>query len=210
MPSGDGTPRIYSKASDTATGAVNYAMLLDEIEADAGITTALRSGANGGWVGADGDELRIYFVAALGAPEITALDALVLAHAGTVTILDFQFWELNPASTTTNETFTEVMSRTASALQAGTYVLTWYFEMKVTVTGPLNSNGMGQFLVDGSVKGSANAARTEWTAFSGWDRYVAAEGDAPVLSLEIQRDPTEGGNDTIEIRKMKLGIERKD
>lgn len=134
--------------------------------------------------------------------EKDAVDSPLTTH-------EFQFWELNPADTTTSETWDEKMSRTAEKMSAGTYRLTWYFELKITLTGPLNSNAQARFLVDGNVKGSANLREDteEWHAFSGWDRYIATSGEQPVLSLEIQRNPAEGGNDTIEIRKMKLGIE---
>jgi hypothetical protein len=185
-------------------------MLKAEIEADVGITTSLRTGANGGWLVSNADVLDVWFSAAISGAEETALDAVLTAHTGTTTSQSFQFWESNTAVTTVLETFDEKMSRTAAALVAGTYKLSWYFEMKVTVSGPLNSNGLAQFLVDANVKGSCQHRSVEWSSFSGWDRYVAAEGDTPVLSIEIRRDPTEGGNDTIEIRKMKLGVELMD
>ena len=76
------------------------------------------------------------------------------------------------------------------------------------MSGPLNSTAQARVLVDGGIKGNVNYRSEEWSVFSGWDRLVVAEGDSPVLLLEIRRDPAEGGNDTIEIRKMKLGIER--
>jgi len=120
----------------------------------------------------------------------------------------FQFWEQNASSSTNQETWQEVFSRTPNPMAEGPYRLSWYFEMRVNPTGPLNSNAMGRFLVSGSVKGSANVATLHWHAFSGWDRYAASVSAQPPLSIEIQRDPDEGGNDTIEIRKMKLGVER--
>lgn len=120
----------------------------------------------------------------------------------------FQFWESNPAQQTALETWQEAMARTADKMGAGTYRLTWYFEMRVNPTGAVNSNAMGRFLVDGNVKGNANVIGVDYHAFSGWDRFVATEGQQPVLSLEYQRDPVEGGNDNVQIRKMKLGVER--
>ena len=208
MPSGDGQPRTYSISADTATGSVNPALLFDQILADGAITTALRDANSGGWFDSDGDVMNVWFVAPRGGAEITALDALVGVHDGDPTDAKYQFWESNPAQTTTNEAFTEVLSRTAARMKQGTYRVSWYFELKLTPTGPVNSLAMAQMLTDASVKGSAATDSVEWIAFSGWDRFIAAEGAAPVLSLEIQRDPTVGGNDTVEIRKMKLGIEQ--
>lgn len=201
MASGDGTPRTYTISTETNNGSVNLVLLTDEIGADVGITTALD------YISASGDTLEVYFVSALGGSEITALDAVVGAHDGVSTITSFQFWEENPEETTTAETFQEVMARTAAAMSAGIYRLTWAFEMNVNVIGPLNSRGVGRFLVDGSVKNVVCQNQDMYCAYSGWDRYVAVEGETPELSIEIRRDPTLGGNDTIAIRKMKLGVE---
>lgn len=201
MASGDGQPRTYSIASDTSAGDVAPNLLSQEIADDTGITTALD------YINTAGDVLDIYFVATLSAGEITALDTLVGAHVATATTRNYQFWESNTATTTTSETFVEKMARTSAAMQAGPYRLSWSFELKVTPVGPLNSRAIARFLVDGNVKNIVCEGKDLYTAYSGWDRYVAVEGETPELSLEIRRDPTLGGNDTIEIRKMKLGIE---
>ena len=200
MATGTGTvadPRVY-----TSAGTINTKMLRSEIAADgylSGFTTsniATDSAA---------DTLSVAFTAALDATEQTALDTVVAAHTGTTTTRDVQFWESNGAQSTASDTLVEKLSRTASALKAGTYRLTWYFELKVTRVGPLDSNCMAEFQVDGVTKGSAEHATVGWSAFSGWDRYVATEGETIVLSFDIKRD---GGNDTVQIRKMKLGIEK--
>ena len=201
MASGDGTPRTYAISTETANGAVNGTALKDEIEADAGITTALD------YINTAGDVLDIYFVAALGAGEITALDAVVAAHQGVATVTGFQFWEANSAVTTTAQTWQQAMERTAAAMSAGVYILTWRFELRLNPTGPVNSKAAGRFSIDGNIKGNTVTVEDDWVSFSGWDRFVAAEGETPVLELEIRRDPTVGGNDTVEIRKMKLGVE---
>ncbi len=213
MPNGNGLPRTYSIAADTGAGVVNRELLANEIDADVTIVTARRLPANGGWKDTAGDVMDLWFAAALSGAEQTALDAVVAAHNGTVTTQDFQFWEKNAKETTVDETWDEKMSRTAASMRLGTYKLSWYFELKLNPTGPLNSLAMARFLVDANVKGSAETvqgstlAGVGWVAFSGWDRFIAAEGITPVLSLEIQRDSNLGGNDTVEIRKMKLGIE---
>lgn len=201
MASGDGTPRTYEISTETATGAAHGRLLVQEIEDDAGITTALD------YINQQDDTLDIYFTSSLSAGEITALDTLVGNHQGTETKQEFQFWEENTAETTTAETWQEKMSRTAAALAGGSFLLSWYCELKVTPTDALNSLAAMRFLVDSNVKGSAQTSAEGWVAFSGWDRYVADEGETPTLSLEIRRDPTVGGDDTIEIRKMKLGFQ---
>jgi hypothetical protein len=120
----------------------------------------------------------------------------------------FQFWESNPMQSTALETWQTALSRTADPMAAGVYRLTWYFELRVNPVGPVNSDAAGRFAVDGNVKGDAYLTTgNDFHAFSGWDRFVATEGQQPVLALEFRRDPDTGGNDNIEIRKMKLGVE---
>ncbi len=201
MATGNGQPRTYTISTETENGLVNSTMLTNEINAEAGITTSLSH------INTAAGSMDIFFASDLSGGEITTLDALVLDHDGYVTSPSFQFWESNPAKTTTQETYQESFSRTAAAMADGTYRLSWYFELRVTPNGGLNSNAQARFLVDGNVKGNANVETLQWHAFSGWDRYNATEGERPVLSLEYRRDPVEGGDDTIEIRKMKLGIE---
>ncbi len=82
MPSGNGQPRTYSVASDTASAAFDSDKLILEIEADAGVTTALRTPANGGAVASVADVLEAHFVGVLSGAELTALDAVVAAHDG--------------------------------------------------------------------------------------------------------------------------------
>ena len=207
MPSGDGTPRIYSIASDTANGIVNPPLLRNEIDNDAGITTARRNGANGGWKTTHGDSLEIYFVAALSAGEITALDALMGAHLGTVTSQSFQFWESGPAQSTLSEAWQNAMSKTASPVAAGIYRLTWYFELRVVPVTTLDSAAVARFRVDSSRKGDAHHVTTEWSGFSGWDRIIFDEGETPTLEIDFRREPNQGGDDNVEIRKLKLGVD---
>ena len=120
----------------------------------------------------------------------------------------WQFWEVNPADSTLSEAWENAMTQTADPISAGTYRLTWCLELRVVPVGPKNSGVVARFRVDGSRKGDAYHPSVEWSAFAGWDRKVFAEGDTPLLEIDFRRDPTEGGNDSVEIRKMKMGIER--
>lgn len=76
MASGDGTPRSYTISAETARGAVDSAVLTDEILDESAITTTLSH------VNTSGDTLDVYFASALSGAEITALDAVVAAHEG--------------------------------------------------------------------------------------------------------------------------------
>lgn len=203
MPSGSGQPRTYSIAADTATGKLNSSRLTDQIVADAAIVTVLER------IDRTADVLDIHFVGVLAAPEITALDAVVAAHVGAPTFSGFSFWEDSTLQTTTLETFQVAMARTSKELRRGPHILTWSFEMRVVPTGALNSAGQARFRLDSTTKGSLWQPIDEWNVFSGWDRQHYNEGDQALLEIEFRRNPGVGGNDTIEVRKMKLGIESK-
>jgi hypothetical protein len=208
MPSGDGTPRTYSISQDTANGTFNPAVLKVEIEADVGITTALRAGGDGGWKTTRGDVMDLYFVSALSGGEITALDAVVASAAiDEATTNSYQFWESNGLQATELQSWQVALARTAAPVVGGIYRLSWSCELRIVPVGPLNSGGVAHFAVDGTVKSDAYYRGIEWNVCTGWDRITLEEGDTPLLEIEWRRDPNEGPNDSIEIRKLKLGIE---
>lgn len=203
MATGNGQPRTYIISTETANGVVNSDMLTAEIEADptVGPLTLDRIDTGGG-------VLDIYFAAPLSAGEQTALDAVVLAHQGTQTFDTFQFWESNPFQSTALEAFQNAMTQQAQPMAAGPYVIDWYCEMRVVPVGPINSRGNLRFQIDGVSKGNSTVVTDEWIAMCGWDRFFAAEGATPTFTLDWRRDPALGGNDTIEIRKMKIGFQQ--
>ncbi len=120
-----------------------------------------------------------------------------------------QFWEISGASaqSTASEAWANAMSRTSVPLVRGTYRLSYNFELRVVPAGGLNSAGVGRFRVDGSRKADAYHNSVEWTAFAGWDRRVFSDGDQVLLEIDWRREPNLDGNDAIEIRKLKLGVE---
>ena len=76
MPTGNGQPRTYSIAADTAMGDFNSSALKNEIELEVAITTVLLR------IDRTADVLDIHFVADLSGAEITALDTVVSNHSG--------------------------------------------------------------------------------------------------------------------------------
>lgn len=119
-----------------------------------------------------------------------------------------QVWESNLPQSTDLETWVEAMSRVTKALHEGTYRISWYFELRVATVGPqLDSRAAAQFLIDGNIKGSAVTELDDWVPVCGFDRYAASAAETPDLSIEFRRDPAIGGNDNIEVRKMRIGIE---
>jgi len=205
MPTGDGTPRTYTISTETGAGAVNSLILTAEIEADGTIVTTLS------YITTTGDTMDIYFVSSLSGAEQTALDAVVLAHQGVTTTSDWQKWESNTIQSTTAQTFTNALQRTANAVKAGTYRLSWNWELKLTPVGQVNSRGQARFSVDTgggqTFLGISNTISEDWVETSGWDFTTFAEGDVPVLQVEYQVDPAVGGNDQVDIRRVKMSIE---
>lgn len=200
MASGDGTPRTYDVTNplDIPAGVVNSDSLAAEIADDPGLAAATLDR-----IDQEGNLVNIYFTAALSAAEIIALDAVLFAHTGTPTSPKFQFWEVNPEASTSSDSLIDAMVRVADPLQAGTYILSWYMELKLTPTGPINSQARALFLIDNNVKGNMNYADDAYSGFCGWDRYRAEAGETPELKLRVRRA---GGNDQVDYRKMKLGI----
>ena len=124
------------------------------------------------------------------------------------TNLEFRFKEENAVQTTTQETYQNAATLTPNVgLAAGVYRLSWTCEHRITPAGDLNSRVQTRFQVDGTSRGNTASVSTQWEVHSGWDRFFASEGDKPVLTLDYRRDPGVGGNDTVEIRKVRLGIE---
>jgi len=150
MPIGNGQPRTYSIAADTATGAFNSSALKAEIEADVGITTVLLR------IDRTGDVLDIWFVADLSAPEITALDAVVLAHLGvaplpaadSINIEDEDVAVPNTPHSTINFTGTGVTAVDAGAGQ-----------VDVTIPGSSTFQGLGLWRYRTEITSTPTAGR---------------------------------------------------
>jgi len=120
----------------------------------------------------------------------------------------WQKWENNAAQQTLVEAWQTAFQRTALKVAGGQYKLSWSFSMRLVASGALDSKAQARFLLDGSPLGINVHDDTEWQRFSGWDFRPFTEGDTPVLTMEFQRDPTLGGNDTVEIRRIKMALQR--
>lgn len=126
------------------------------------------------------------------------------------TSLNFRFKEQNTALTTTAQTYQTALALTPTlGLAEGIYIMSWTCELVVTPSGALNSRAQARFQIDGNTKSVTGMATQYWECHSGWDRYSAYEGEKPVVRLQYRRDATVGGDDTIEIRKIRIGIEYK-
>lgn len=207
MANGDGTPRIYNRTdpADLPSGSLNKQQLTFQISQDPTL-----SGLSLDRIDSKGDEFSIYFDAPLTAPEVTALDAVVFAHDGVDTFGEFQFFESNASQVISVQPYQDVFVATTLALQKGIYIITWNAECRVVPTGALNSACRGRIKIDGNNKGLFSWQHEQWQTHSGWDRQRFDEGQVIDLTMQFSRDPDVGGNDDVEIRRMKFGIELKE
>jgi len=196
-------PRVYNIATETANGRVNSAMLTDEVIV-AGLSVALA------YINTENGTLEIFFAAPLTGSDIIALDAVVLAHQGVIVSAIFRMWKNDAVQSTALETYQSALLRTpVTALAPGAYRVQWYWETRIVVTGPLNSRCQTRMVYNGTVVGQCSCGTEGWMSMSGWDRIVGvAEGLLPTFEVEFRRDPVVGGNDTCEIRRVRMSFEK--
>ena len=121
---------------------------------------------------------------------------------------EWQMWESTAVQSTESQSFQSAILRTAKPLAEGTYRLQWHFEMRLVAAGGVNSKAAARFLYDGSNTGVHLTIETDWQTVSGWDRKAnVIEGATPTFEIQFRRDPTVGGNDAVEIRRMKMSFE---
>ena len=150
------------------TSAANIPILQQEIEADAGITTAID------FIVVDGTSLSIHFVTDLSGGEITALDAVVAAHTGIpsvepgaeepppggvdeddplalTAIHDRQFVDAVSEAETNSESYVDLDSMTLTTREIAVDVLGSYQIWFTCIFDIMNDNETGDFrlLIDG-------------------------------------------------------------
>lgn len=207
MATGNGQPRTYDRADplDIPSGEMKGQQLIYQIGQDPALAAL-----NVDRIDGSGTLFSIFFDAPLTASEITALDAVVFAHAPVPTIGGFQFFESNAAQLISVQAWQDVFVATTQALQKGTYIVTWNAECRVVPVGGLNSACQGRVRFRDSNKGLFSWQHEAWQTHSGWDRQRFEAGEITDLIIQFRRDPDVGGNDDVEIRRMKLGIELKE
>lgn len=198
MASGDGQPRIYSLSTETASGSVENRVLSDELDADATISPKTVDHGAGG-IGTDGDVLTIFFSATLDAGELTAADAVVLAHSPPAAYRALG----GPVHILADEALAFTLGTTWEEAGAAVLCADDFFvdltKVAIRVCGVYNTNGTQadvRLLEDGVEKGtyalpdssSADAVfdeTFEFTAASGDQIYQleARQGTATALAL---------------------------
>jgi hypothetical protein len=209
MASGNGQPRVYTISTETANGSLNTDLLGQQIKDNTIITTGLD------YFLTAGNELDAYFVSTLSAGEITELDSVVAVHDGYTTFQRWQRWASQKSQSTSSEEWTNAIQRTSEPLLDGYYKVSWNAEVRVVkVGGQLTSKGSVRFSVDDETGpppptyvGISNTMVDDWVSFSGWDIHEFHLGATPILQIEFRRDPTIGGDDSIEIRRARMALE---
>lgn len=187
----------------TKTGGIKAGRLHQEIDADAGITPVCNSVTEDS-PGSDG--FTVTFASALSAGEETTLDGLITAHSTVMGTRDFQMWESNGIQSTTLETYQSAFLRTAPAMAGGMYRVQWSWEMRLVAAGGVDSKAQAKFEFGGIVKGNHVTIETDWQTISSWDRAQnITEGATPTFEIQYRRKP--GGDDTVEIRRLRMSFE---
>jgi len=200
MATTNGDTRTYDIATETLNGAAATKKLIAEIEAEALVTGTLDR------IDKKGGDMNIIFTAAIPAGDEAPLDAVVAAHDGVKGTGKFKFAENNSVQSTTLQTYQTALAFTTPPMTEGQYLIHWQCEVRVVPSGPLNSAASLRFRAVGSNKGLGHWPHDDWTTIGGIDRQRLDEGEEALLEIQYRRDPNVGGNDTIEIRRVKLGL----
>lgn len=212
MAQGTGTitdPRIYDISTETAQGVAYLARLIREIVGSSITSVIADVGSEEGSVSqgaVTGGSLAVSFQTTPSGAELTTLDALVLAHDGTAPATPgWKKWEDNGTSSTQSGTFQTLLERTSPDLGGGVWRISVICQARIVAATALDSEGTVRFSVDGQIKALFPVTTEEWHTFSGWDFSTFNDGDRPVLTIDARRV---GGDDTLEVRRMKFSVEK--
>ena len=124
------TKYTYSISGDFPNQKVDSDRLTKEIDGDATITTALD------YINTAGDVCDIWFVAALSAPEITALDTVVANHSGDPIVYTLDAYEESLAFTASSSiSWVQKLRLNLPDCCAGTYRVEWSFSWANSSSG---------------------------------------------------------------------------
>ena len=196
------------KITDTSKNLVHRRSLIREIKDGAFAASLL--GVQESREPAPDDDLTLAFDIALTGPEKTALDGIVAAHQGVPTTSEYKSYESNPAQTNGTTSFIVAITQTTPALREGSYIFGWQCQMElIEVGGAINSRGIVQFQIDGNTENTSSWFQDAPHTLSGSTRVIVQEGDTFTITLRYRRDPDLGGDDTIQVSKLKMDYERK-
>ena len=199
----NGNDVIYDIATETPNGAVAGSKLRQEILNTVTITTPLES------VSVDNDaDCIVRFTAPPPAPEVTILDGVLAAHDGIEPTATFKFKEENIAQSNATALWQTALTYDPPELQEGQYIISWQCELRVVPVGALDSAASLRVQVAGVNKHLGHWPFEDWTTVSGYERQRFLAGERPNLMVEFRQDPQVGGDDTIEIRRVKIGLAR--
>lgn len=195
---------VTYKITDTANNSVVILSLLREI-ADASLTPVLL-GHEVSQLPSPNDDLSLIFSTALSGAEQTTLDGVIASHQGLLTTVTFQFVEDASEQQMSSQTFQTALALTTSPMQEGTYIAFYQSEVRVVAVSALDSAAQVRYQFNGSGKALSVQLLDDWVVVAAWDKIVLQSGDTPTFTVQWRRHPTTGGDDTIAIRKTKIGL----
>lgn len=174
---------LYPDSDFTSLGGnpINPAILKQEI-VDSSVSIPVAS------VVGIGTNVRIDLTGNATAADKTELDSVVANHAGG----DFAVFPQNEADETeTNEGDTGVettkVSLNTGLMPAGTYLVTWFMEVKLNSDGGSSAGVVARLKVGGTQRGQTSTEKAQYVCFSGTKRLTVEDGQQFNIALTYQR-----------------------
>lgn len=158
-------------------------------------------------VSKQGTDMRAVFADIILAADVSLINQAVIDHLGGVTSADPVIVQDQSESTDDSGTPQTKLTLTTGLLEAGTYVASWYAEVKVDAE-TANSGVRAALLVNGTERGETNWDLPAWHNFSG--SFPIERNSGQTLNLELQYDRLGPTSNPVTIRRARLGVRRVD
>jgi hypothetical protein len=174
----------YPNSDFTSLGGnpINNSVLAQEIEDDATITLPVAS------VVSLGTDTQIELLGNATAAMKTALDTLVADHEGGSFAI-FPQSSSDDSETNEGDTGTETTKVTHSTglMPAGTYLVTWYMEVRLDTDGGSAAGVVARLKVEGTERAQTATEKAQYVHFSGSKRLTVVDGQEYDIDLTYQR-----------------------
>jgi hypothetical protein len=169
----------FSIEDDFPNHMVNTTLLRSQIEASAISSAAYAYQVTGG------GQIEIFFDAELSSGDEDILNAIVAAHTGVVSSDQNQTTEsASEVESVVEDEWVNKLTLTPAALALGTWLVTWYCEIKLDKGVPAGIV-KGRVMLDDVEKATDSWQIDEWHAFGGSLVVNTNEGDIPETKIEF-------------------------
>jgi len=117
----------------------------------------------------------------------------------------WQRWESNPIQSQGSGAFSIAINRVAKPVKGGDYKISFGCEIRILAPGATAYVHV-ECEIDGNKKCDFVSTFDQFDTKNGWDFVHFNDGDTPQITMRFKRENSVG---TVEIRKIKMSIERK-